>query len=101
MFVPPETTATEASKPNKVNKPATPTPKQRLSYKEKRELESLPDKIEALEAEIAAIHDRMAQPDFYQQPSDVIATETAKVQELESELATAYERWEELEAIES
>ena len=41
----------------------------RLTYQEKRELESLPAKIESLDTEIAELHEGMAQPEYYKQPS--------------------------------
>ena len=46
-------------------------------YNEKRELESLPAKIATLDAEIAELHDEMARPEFYQQPSQTIAEKSA------------------------
>jgi ATP-binding cassette subfamily F protein uup len=69
---------------------------QRLSYKENRELEALPLKIEALESELSELHAAMGQPDFYRQGGDVIAEKQARVKELEVELKTSYARWEEL-----
>ncbi|HUT88269.1 MAG TPA: ATP-binding cassette domain-containing protein [Thermoguttaceae bacterium] len=69
----------------------------RLTYREKQELAALPSTIERLEAEIAARHERMSDPDFYKRPGDQIARDTAALRELESKLATSYARWEELE----
>ena len=73
--------------------------KRRISYKEKLELEGLPKTIEDLEARIAELHERMAQADFYQQDKEIIATETAKVAELNEQLTAAFQRWEELEPL--
>lgn len=73
--------------------------KRRLAYKEKRELESLPATIESLEAMVAELHEAMAQPEFYQQDSHEIATTTARLTELEQQLAAAYTRWEALEQL--
>jgi ATP-binding cassette subfamily F protein uup len=70
--------------------------KRRLKYKEQQELAVLPDQIEQLEAEIAALHDTMAQPDFYRQPGEQIAAAKARLSELETQLTAAYHRWEEL-----
>jgi ATP-binding cassette subfamily F protein uup len=70
----------------------------RLSYKEQRELESLPQLIESLEAEQAELHERLADPAFYQQPGPEIAKVTGRVESLQQELQTAYERWESLES---
>ena len=79
-------------------RPRTDRPR-RLSYKEKQELEALPARLEELEAERDRLHAKMADPSFFKRDGDDIAAETARLEELESELATAYERWEQLEAI--
>lgn len=71
--------------------------KRRLSYKEKRELENLPAAVERLDGDIAELHTAMADPEFYQQPASAIAEKAVRLKELEQQLATAYERWEELE----
>jgi ATP-binding cassette subfamily F protein uup len=71
--------------------------KRRLSYKDQQELAALPQRIEELETRIAALHEKMAAPDFYQQSGDYIAKETAQLQELETKLAATYVRWEELD----
>ena len=76
---------------------ATPTLK-RLSFKEQRELEELPRKIETWEAEQAALHTQMAMPEFYQQESARITAVNATLAELDATLTAAYARWEELEA---
>ncbi len=72
--------------------------KRRLKFKEQQELANLPARIEQLEADIAAIHERMADPGFYQQGPNTITDTTNRLQELESQLASSYARWEELEA---
>ncbi len=71
--------------------------KRKLSFKEQRELDSLPATIEKCEAAIAELHQAMAAPTFYQQPGPQIAAEQARLKELEEQLAIAYERWELLE----
>ena len=81
----------------KKSSPATDAPK-KLTYKEQLELESLTDKIEQMESAIEAIHTKMAEPGFYQLPSNQIAEETAKLRQAESDLAETYARWESLEA---
>lgn len=78
---------------------AIATTKKRLSYQDQRELGSLPAKIEKLETEIAEIHATMANPEFYKQPAETIATQTAELNSHEEELSAAYSRWEELESI--
>lgn len=71
----------------------------KLSYKEQRELDSLPAQIESLDAQIAEFHTAMALPDYYRQPSTEIAQRQAQLNKLEAQLATAYHRWEELESL--
>ena len=69
----------------------------KLTFKERQELDGLPAIIEKVDAEIAALHSAMADPQFYRQPGTQIAAEQARLKQLEEQLATAYQRWEELE----
>ncbi|BBL75311.1 ATP-binding cassette domain-containing protein [Methylomagnum ishizawai] len=80
-------------------KTAAPAKSKKMSFKEQKELEGLPGKIEDLETEIAALNQRMADPGFYQQSRDAITQAQARMAELEQGLALAYERWEALEAL--
>jgi ABC transport system ATP-binding/permease protein len=89
--------------PESGSEPSTtpPPPKKRpkkLSYKLARELEQLPARVEKLEAEIERIGVQMNDPAFYRQPADQIARVSARAQELQQELDTAYQRWEALES---
>jgi ATP-binding cassette subfamily F protein uup len=80
--------------------PQKPRPQAtRLSYKEQRELDQLPRSIEALERTIEAIHERMADPAFYQLPGDAIAAEKDQLRDAETDLQAAYQRWEALEQL--
>jgi ABC transport system ATP-binding/permease protein len=72
----------------------------RLSFKEQRELEGLPQRIESLESEQGELHAQLADPGFYQQGGDIIARAQERLRELEVGIATGYGRWEELAAIE-
>jgi ATP-binding cassette subfamily F protein uup len=69
----------------------------KLSYKEKREWEMLPARIEAMETELRGLHDRMADPVFFQGSQD----ETRPVLEgsalLAQEIDEAFTRWAELD----
>jgi ATP-binding cassette subfamily F protein uup len=78
-------------------KPPTKTNNRRLTYKETQELAALPSTIDQLEAEIADLHGAMSAPEFYKRPGDEIARETTALRQLETRLAEAYHRWEELE----
>jgi ATP-binding cassette subfamily F protein uup len=80
-------------------KPAAPAKPKKMSYKEQKELDSLPGTIEKLEADIAALNGEMGQPGFYQQAKDAILQSQNKLAEMEKALETAYARWEELEAL--
>ena len=71
--------------------------KRKLSYKEQRELESLPAQIQAFEAELAALSARVSDGGFYQQDKAVITETLTRLQDLKAALETAYSRWEALE----
>ncbi|WP_455233785.1 ATP-binding cassette domain-containing protein [Thiogranum longum] len=82
--------------------PSAPTRKPqsrpgKLSYKDQRELESLPLHIEQLESQIEQINVRMSDPAFYQLPGDEIASEKERLSGIQEELHDAYRRWEHLE----
>ena len=92
--------------PKPANKPASSPAsnpgsgkKQKMSFKEKRELDQLPGTIERLETEIAALLEVMTQPDYYQQHSDKLAADKKNHADRQAELATAMERWCELEEL--
>lgn len=69
----------------------------KLTFKDQRELDELPKLIETLDAEQAALTEKMASADFYQQEKEVVSAATQRLSEIEAELAMAYKRWEELE----
>jgi ATP-binding cassette subfamily F protein uup len=71
----------------------------KLSFKEERELEALPDRIAELEQEQEQIHATLADPEFYKKAGPEVASLNARLDELDTELVVAYERWEELEAL--
>ena len=90
-----ETTADPESKPA-APKPEPPKKKKKLSYKDQRELDELPDRIDALEKEQTELSTKMADPDFYKQDPAIITKATTRAAELEEELMHCLERWEEL-----
>ena len=69
-----------------------------LSFREKRELETLPEAIEALEREQHALSARMAEPGYFQRPAEVLRAERQRAEDLERALAAKFERWAELDA---
>ena len=94
----------KASEPQRTASPRRESPPQpvpaaakRRSYKEQRELDLLPATIEKLETEIASLHEQVAAPSFYRQPANEIATIQRRLKDCESQLAAAFQRWEELE----
>ncbi len=75
-----------------------PGARKKRSFKEQRELESLPAVIETLETEIAAVHMAMVGADYFRRPGEDLARDQARLRDLESRLAAAFSRWEALEA---
>jgi ATP-binding cassette subfamily F protein uup len=74
--------------------------RRRLTYKERKELDGMPGHIEALEAEQAQLHARLADPAFYRQgDAEGIARARERAAGIGAELEAAYLRWEELTAL--
>ena len=71
----------------------------KLSYKEQRELEALPEKIEALEVEQSELHRLMGDGDFYRQSGDKITAALERLGAIKNELEVCYGRWETLEGL--
>jgi ATP-binding cassette subfamily F protein uup len=75
-----------------------PSAKKKLSFKEQRELEDLPRRIEQLESEQELLRARIASPDFYKESPDAIAGALARVDELKNALHDVYARWDDLDS---
>jgi ATP-binding cassette subfamily F protein uup len=90
--VSPEVPAKSPERPAAV----APLARRRLTFKEQRELASLPDTIAALEAEQQALEARIAGPGFYKESADAIRAVLARQQEVQALVQAAYERWMEL-----
>ena len=89
---PPKANETSASAQSASSK------KVKLSYKEQRELEELPQLIASLEDEQSAITAQLNAPDFYKtNPADARRI-NARFAEIEDLLLDTLERWERLEA---
>lgn len=74
--------------------------KRKLSFKEARELEALPQKLEALEEEKERLIATLNSPAFYEERDAVrINRASGRMEELEKELEEAYRRWEELDTL--
>jgi ATP-binding cassette subfamily F protein uup len=76
---------------------STATKTRKLSNKERAELEVLPKKIEALESEQLKLTATLADPAFFKKGGAEVSKATARLTEIESELATTYARWTALE----
>ncbi len=88
----------EARAAAKVEAPrAVPPAKRKLGFKETRELEQLPQRIEALEERIAAMTAAMADPAFFRRDGAAIVAANADLATAQAELDAAYVRWQELE----
>jgi ATP-binding cassette subfamily F protein uup len=77
---------------------AKPVRPRKLSYKEQRELEALPERIESLEAERSQLHAAVNDVEFYKQPGEKIAATMARLEALTTEIEDSYTRWQALEA---
>ncbi len=94
--------ATAAAAPKAAAAPvvvaATPAaPKRKLSYKDQRELEGLPQTIEDLETKIAALTAAMHEPAFYQRDHAAVNAHNAEIAAAHAALEQAYARWEALD----
>lgn len=87
---PAETNAAPAAAPEKTKK---------LSFKDQRELDAMPQRIQALETERDQIDAQMAAPDFFRQSKAEMAAIQQRRDAIDGELESAYARWEALEAL--
>ncbi len=78
--------------------PAAASKPKKLSFKEQRELEQLPQQIADLETEQAAISARLADPDLYRKDPGEAQRLNERYSEIDDALMTALQRWEEIEA---
>lgn len=76
---------------------AKPKASKKLSYNDQRELDALPKKIEELEAQVEDLQQQLADPKLYQQGSEKMSTLQTAFEAAEAELASTFERWEQLE----
>lgn len=85
-----------AATTQKVEQVAKP---KKLSYKLQRELEQLPETLEKLENEITELQEKVNDASFFQQDPKKTDEVLGRLAEAEQELEVAFERWEELEAL--
>lgn len=97
----------QVEKPSKPAKVVEETPKtapvkakpKKLSYKLQRELEALPQRLEELETQIEALQEEVNDPSFFSKSVEQTQPVLDKLTAIEQELEVAFERWEELEAL--
>jgi len=75
--------------------------RRKLSYKEQRELDTMPERIEALEVEQTKIQAAMSSSEYYRLGPEQMRQDKARVDQIDDELLALLERWEALQAIES
>ncbi|WP_146442868.1 ABC transporter ATP-binding protein [Vibrio kanaloae] len=97
----------QVAKPSKPEKVVEETPKtapvkakpKKLSYKLQRELEALPMRLEELETQIETLQEEVNDPSFFSKSVEQTQPVLDKLSAAEQELEVAFERWEELEAL--
>jgi len=94
-ILPPEVETTSKTTPARIEKPA----RQKMSFKDRRELEELPARIEALEEEQTQWHACLADPAFFRKSKAEVAKVAERSEAIAAELGIAYHRWEELETL--
>ncbi len=97
----PDAPAAKTEKPKQEKPRPQRERRQGLSFREQRELEELPQRIESLEEEQKELYASMSDPSFYQKEGAEIARAKVRLESLEAELEEAYRRWEALEELNS
>jgi len=87
-----EKAATEDATPETKAEPA-----KKLSYKDQRELDELPAKIEGLEAKLASLEQEVSASDFYSQEHDITQAVLDDFADTQATLDRDLERWSALE----
>ena len=82
----------------RTGKITAPEAAKKLSYRERRELEALPARIEGLEVEQRTLNGTIADSAFYRQPADAIAATLDRLQRVERDLGDLYAQWAALDS---
>lgn len=97
-----EKKAEKTEKPAKNEKPRDVIPQKiKLSWREARELEALPEKLEAMEKEQASIINAMSAFDYHSKSVEDIKADKLRLEKLEKSIADGWTRWEALSEKES
>ncbi|HLA74585.1 MAG TPA: ATP-binding cassette domain-containing protein, partial [Gammaproteobacteria bacterium] len=81
------------------SKPEPKGAKRKLAFKEQRELEELPARIEGLEREQVRLAAVLAEGDFYQRDKQGFLASTRQLEIINNELRDTYARWDQLESL--
>ncbi|MCB9959912.1 MAG: ATP-binding cassette domain-containing protein [Rhodospirillaceae bacterium] len=73
--------------------PAVAKPRQKLGFKEQRDLELLPTRIEALDAEIARLHAELADPTLFARDAKAFQAKSDRLHAAEADRTAAEDRW--------
>jgi len=98
----PETGSKPGSKPKAATKAAgkpRPASAGKLTFKDQHALKTLPGTIAELETEVAALQDRLADPDLFRRDADAFHSVSARLDAAARELAAAEEEWLRLEML--
>ena len=86
------------ARPTSKTEAAAPPAPRKLSYRDARELEQLPGRIETLEARREKLTAELSDPALFRAPADRLGDLQRELADVEAELADAYQRWEKLES---
>ncbi len=75
--------------------------REKLSYKDQRELDGLPKLIEGLEQTLSELQNQLSDPDLYRTQGEQVAALQQQMSGVQEQLDQAYERWESLESMQS
>ncbi len=84
--------------PEKTKKERQKTPSKKLSYKDQRELDSLPALMEELENKIEELQAETSSQEFYQQDRELVTQKLSELESLQEQFDEMFMRWEELES---
>jgi len=73
--------------------------RRKLGYREQRELEALPERVQTLEDTVARLQSTLADPETYRNAPERVPEHTSALEAAESDLAATYKRWEALERL--
>ena len=89
----------EKPKKEKIQKPRFREKPKKITFNEKQELDILPEKIENLEGEQQHLFEKMSNPDFYKGDGAQVALVQNRLNDIETQLKSLYERWEYLDSL--